>query len=57
MQNITKKNLNNSGIYCIINTSNNKRYIGSSVNLYTRLMKHRALLRHSKHDNRKIQNS
>jgi len=46
-----------SGIYCIINISNNKRYIGSSKNLYQRLLKHRSLLRGNKHDNRYLQNA
>lgn len=45
-----------SGIYCIINISNSKRYIGSSTNMWQRLQKHRSLLRHNKHDNLKLQN-
>lgn len=47
----------NSGIYCIINTFNNKRYIGSSINLHMRLQKHRSMLRKNYHQNRKLQNS
>ena len=46
-----------SGIYCIINTFNNKRYIGSSINLHMRLQVHRSMLRKNYHQNRKLQNS
>lgn len=49
--------LKKSGIYCLINLSNNKRYIGSSKNIYSRLLKHRSLLRNNKHENSKLQNS
>lgn len=52
-----KQNLKKSGIYCIINIKNNKRYIGSSKNIYQRLLKHRSLLRKNKHQNIKLQNS
>lgn len=48
---------NKSGIYCILNKDNNKRYIGSSKNIYTRLMKHRSLLRNSRHENKLLQNT
>ena len=47
----------NSGIYCIINTFNNKRYVGSSINLHMRLQTHRSMLRKNYHQNRKLQNS
>ena len=40
-----------SGIYCIINLKNGKRYIGSSKNVRQRLWSHRAELRHNKHEN------
>lgn len=53
---ITKK-LQKSGIYCIININNKKRYIGSSKNIYQRLSKHRSLLRNNKHQNILLQNS
>lgn len=53
---ITKK-LKQSGVYCLINIINNKRYIGSSKNIYQRLLKHRSLLRKNKHENVKLQNS
>jgi hypothetical protein len=45
------------GIYCIQNISNNKRYIGSSVNLLVRLEKHRSLLRGNRHENKYLQNA
>lgn len=51
------KNLNVSGIYCIINLKNNKRYIGSSKNIRLRLWGHRAELRHNHHDNKHLQNA
>lgn len=57
MQKIKKEFVKKSGIYCIINIINNKQYIGSSKNLYTRLNKHRSLLRKNKHCNIKFQNS
>lgn len=49
------KNLNVSGIYCIINLKNNKRYIGSSKNIRLRLWGHRSELRHNSHDNDHLQ--
>lgn len=33
---------NKAGIYCFINTVNNKRYIGSAKDLYLRLIEHHA---------------
>ncbi len=54
---IISKNYECSGIYCILNLNNNKRYIGSSNNIRKRLWKHRSLLRHCKHENDKLQNS
>lgn len=45
------------GIYKIMNTVNNKVYIGSSININSRWSKHKALLRHNKHENQKLQNS
>ena len=44
-----------SGIYCIENIVNHKTYIGSSKNIYQRLLKHFALLRHNKHENAHLQ--
>lgn len=57
MDRITKTLLGKSGIYCIINTKNQKKYIGSSKNLYRRLSTHRAYLRKGIHQNPKLQNS
>lgn len=44
-----------SGIYCITNTKNKKRYIGSSSNINKRLHEHRTLLRKGKHHSRHLQ--
>ena len=46
-----------SGIYCIENIVNHKTYIGSSKNIYQRLIKHFALLRHNKHQNPHLQSA
>lgn len=56
MEKITQK-LKYSGIYCIENVVNHKTYIGSSKNIYSRLLKHFALLRHNKHENAHLQNA
>lgn len=56
MDKITRE-LNVSGIYCIENVINHKTYIGSSKNIYQRLLKHFALLRHNKHQNAYLQNA
>lgn len=45
------------GIYCIENIINNRKYIGSSRNIYSRLEKHMSLLKHNKHLNPILQNS
>lgn len=42
-------------VYCIYNCINGCEYIGSSSNVYNRMLKHRALLRHGKHSNWKLQ--
>ena len=57
MEKITRELLKVSGIYCIENKINHKSYIGSSKNLYQRLLKHFALLRHNKHENAYLQNA
>lgn len=57
MKSISRKTLNYSGIYCIINTVNNKKYIGSSKHLSRRLWEHRATLRHNCHVNQHLQNA
>lgn len=56
MEKITR-DLKVSGIYCIENKINNKTYIGSSKNLYQRLLKHFALLRYDKHENAHLQSA
>lgn len=43
--------LHDSGIYCITNTHNNKHYIGSTKNLYTRKYSHWNKLKLNKHGN------
>jgi hypothetical protein len=54
---ITRKNINQSGVYLIINLQNNKFYVGSASNFYGRKNKHRQQLRNNKHDNRHLQNA
>lgn len=54
---IDDKLKNKSGIYCILNIQNNKKYIGSSKNIWQRLQKHFSLLRKNKHENIILQNS
>lgn len=56
MRSITQ-DLKVSGIYCIINIKNSKRYIGSSKNIRQRLWSHRSKLRKSKHDNAHLQSA
>lgn len=46
-----------SGIYQILNTVNNKRYIGSSKKLYYRLKQHLSKLRKNKHHSQHLQNA
>lgn len=45
------------GIYEILNTKNNKRYIGSSINIETRLSQHKSSLKHNRHSNTYLQRS
>lgn len=56
MKSITQ-DLKVSGIYCIVNIKNSKRYIGSSKNIRQRLWSHRAELRHNKHENAHLQSA
>ena len=51
----TYKNM--SGIYCIENTINHHKYIGSSVNIGARLQSHLRLLNANKHFNVHLQNA
>ena len=46
-----------SGIYCIENIINNKKYIGQSVNIYDRWYKHKRELRSNEHFNTHLQNA
>ena len=46
-----------SGIYQIINVTNNKRYIGSAISLDTRKSQHSYLLKNNKHHSRHLQNA
>lgn len=46
-----------SGIYKILNKTNNKVYIGSSITLKNREYKHFWMLRNCNHDNKFLQNS
>ena len=47
----------NQGIYCIENSINRKRYIGSSKNIYSRLHSHKHKLLNGTHENCILQNS
>lgn len=46
-----------SGIYCIQCVTNNKKYIGSSINVFKRRNRHFSDLRNLKHKNRHLQNA
>ena len=46
-----------SGIYQIYNPINNKRYIGSSINIQRRLKEHKRNLRGGYHHNQHLQNA
>jgi group I intron endonuclease len=45
------------GIYGIRNKINGKMYVGQSVNVSNRFIRHKTLLKHNKHYNRHLQNS
>ena len=47
--------MSTSGIYCILNTCNSKRYIGQTVNLAHRRYYHFSALRHGSHPNLHLQ--
>ncbi len=49
--------LTQSGIYSILNTKNNKQYIGSAVNLSKRKSRHFVTLANGTHHNAHLQNS
>jgi group I intron endonuclease len=46
-----------SGIYLITNIKSNKKYVGSSYNIYTRIARHKSDLLKNKHANQHLQNS
>lgn len=45
------------GIYSIANIVNNKKYIGQSVDIYTRWCNHKSALKHDRHNNEHLQNA
>lgn len=45
------------GIYSITNLINNKKYIGQSVDVYTRWRNHKSALKHNRHNNEHLQNA
>ena len=49
--------INKEGIYIITNITNNKCYIGSSVNIYSRYSTHFSKLKLNKHVNKYLQNA
>ena len=48
---------NGSGVYAIVNSLNNKKYIGSTGNLRKRFRQHYAALVRNNHDNKHLQNA
>jgi group I intron endonuclease len=52
-----KDDLNKSGIYCILNLRDGKRYIGSAHNFGKRLYSHSYRLKNKKHNNPIMQNT
>ena len=49
--------MQNSGIYCIENLINNKKYIGQSIDMHARWHKHKSALNRHAHDNEYLQRS
>ena len=49
--------MNESGIYCIRNSINNKCYVGQSKNVKKRFIHHKSMLRKNEHNNPYLQNS
>lgn len=54
---IEKCLIGKSGVYCIVNLKNMKKYIGSSKNLYNRIHSHFFNLKYNKHHSIHLQNS
>jgi len=50
------KDIKTSGVYMIINTINNKKYIGSTKNIYLRKSSHLHFLKRGTHQNSNLQN-
>lgn len=46
-----------SGVYQIYNPITNKRYIGSSIDVYRRIKEHRRRLKSNRHENKHLQNA
>lgn len=53
---ITQENRNNSGIYCITNTVDDRIYIGSCKNFKSRIKEHLNCLKRNNHNNIYLQN-
>lgn len=53
---ITQENRNNSGIYCITNTIDDRVYIGSCKNFKSRIKEHLNCLKRNNHNNIYLQN-
>lgn len=54
---IEKCLIGKSGVYCLVNLKNMKKYIGSSKNLYNRIYSHFFNLKYNKHHSIHLQNS
>ena len=49
--------MDNKGVYCIENTKDGKKYVGSSQEIKKRKSRHFSELRNNKHKNKKLQNA
>mgnify|MGYP000886959842 CR=1 FL=1 len=56
-KNFGKESLTIPGVYQIVNKLNGHKYIGSSINIWTRWGRHLSDLRKNKHDNNYLQNA
>lgn len=57
LKGINKNTHKLSGVYEIRNALNNKRYIGSSINIYRRWRDHKRMLNLSVHPNKHLQSA